>query len=188
MQIQKQRNTHARAQRHTHTATCLRPAADGSRRGPGLPPWILCPTAICVRQKIDIFLPKKSIFLSLSMFKSISSSLTVYFCPFFSLFFFHRFFFTHFSLFPLIFFLFFFSLLSSVLCPTLSCVRRQGLPGKARKACQICPWAYVWNFFLSTAATNHSNQQPAYQTECANFCILPKDNPGSKCFSLVFSK
>ena len=41
------------------------------------------------------------------MFKSISSSLTVYFCPFFSLFFFHRFFFTHFSLFPLIFFSFF---------------------------------------------------------------------------------
>ena len=34
---------------------------------------------------------------------------------------------------------FFFSLLSSVLCPTLSCVRRQGLPGKARKARQIRP-------------------------------------------------
>ena len=46
---------------------CARSAADGSRRGPGLPPWILCPTAICVRQKIDTFLPSKSIFLSLSV-------------------------------------------------------------------------------------------------------------------------
>ena len=26
-----------------------------SRRRPGLPPWILCPTAMCVRQKIDTF-------------------------------------------------------------------------------------------------------------------------------------
>ena len=33
----------------------------------------------------------------------------------------------------------FFSLLSSVLCPTLSWVQRQGLPGKARKARQIRP-------------------------------------------------
>ena len=121
----------------TAEATAEWAAADGSRRGPGLPPWILCPTALCVRQKIYIFLPKKSIFLSLSMFKSISSSLTVYFCPFFSLFFFHRFFFTHFSFFPLIFFSLFCHLL------TLSCIRRQGLPGKARKTRHIRPCARV---------------------------------------------
>ena len=41
--------------------------------------------------------------------------------------------------FPTHFFSFFFSLLSSVLCPTLSCVRRQGLPGKARKDRQLRP-------------------------------------------------
>ena len=54
------------------------------------------------------------------MFKSISSSLTVYFCPFFSLFFFHRFFFAHFSLFPHIFFLSFVICFVSdtIFCPT----------------------------------------------------------------------
>ena len=41
--------------------------------------------------------------------------------------------------FPTHFFLFSLSLLSSALCPTLSCVRRQGLPWKARKARQLCP-------------------------------------------------
>ena len=96
-------------------------AADGRRRGPGLPPWILCPTATCFRRKIDTFLHSKSIFLSLSLSKRISVSLPVYFRPFSLSLSSILFFFTHFSL---------FSLLSSVLCPTLSCVRRQGLPGR----------------------------------------------------------
>jgi len=74
------------------------------------------------------------------MFKSISSSLTVYFYPFFSLFFFHCFFFTHFSLFPLIFFLFFSLFCHLFSVRHLSCVRRQGLPGKARKARPVRPW------------------------------------------------
>ena len=75
--------------------------------GAGPSPLKLCPTAICVRQKIDSFLPNESIFLSLSMFKSISLSLPVYFCLFFFLSFFNCFFLYTFFLFPTHFFLFF---------------------------------------------------------------------------------
>ena len=110
----------------------FQPTAYLSRRGPGLPLWILCPTAICVRQKIDIFSPIKSIFLSLSVSKSISVSLLVYFRLFFFLFLF----FLHIFSFS---YSFFFFLLLSVLCPTLSCVRHLGLPVKARKARQLRP-------------------------------------------------
>ena len=64
------------------------------------------------------------------MFKSISSSLTVYFCPFFSLFFFHRFFFTHFSLFPLIFFLFFLSFVICLVSDTYLVSDARAFPGR----------------------------------------------------------
>ena len=64
------------------------------------------------------------------MFKSISSSLTVYFCPFFSLFFLHRFFFTHFSLFPLIFFLFFLSFVICLVSDTYLVSDARAFPGR----------------------------------------------------------
>ena len=78
------------------------PTAYLSRRWPGLPPWILCPPAICVRQS-----PIKSILLSLSVFKSISVSLPIYFRPFFSLSFFNFLFLYTFFPFPTPFFNFF---------------------------------------------------------------------------------
>ena len=90
--------------------------------GAGPSPLKLCPTAICVRQKIDSFLPNVSIFMSLSMFKSISLSLPVYFCLFFFLSFFNFFslhifsFPTHFFFFSLSFVICFVS--DTILCPT----------------------------------------------------------------------
>ena len=97
------------------------------RRGLGFPPWILCPTVTCVRQKMDTFSSIRSMVLSLSVF-------------FFSIARFSHFTFFPFSLFSLFIPPFsissFFPRLLSVLCPTPFCVRRQCLPRKAQKAPQ----------------------------------------------------
>ena len=162
--------------KYSHYYIILHAAADLSRRGPGLPPWILCPTVICVRHKMDTFLLNKSIFLSLFVSKSISLSLPVYFCPFFSLSFFNFFFFIHFSLFPVIFFLFFFCHLF-----TPSCVRRQGLPGKARKARQIrpclhesffCPIYILLSFYIRLSIAIYSKNIDAMMKKLIQiFCL-----------------
>ena len=102
------------------------------------------PFGFCVQRqylsygKWLLFSPLKSMFLSLSPSKSISISLAVFFCLYISLslsFFSFLFLFAFFP-FPLLFpFLLFFP------CCHLFCVRRQGHPGKARKARkarQIC--------------------------------------------------
>ena len=99
------------------------------------------------------------------MFKNISSSLTVYFCPFFSLFFFHRFFFTHFFLFSTHFFLFFLSFVICLVSDTYLVSDARAFPGRPGR-----PAIYALDF--SGFGFVLTNSEALYPTDSLNFPAL----------------